>query len=130
MIRPREDVLKVLANANLSGDFDNRDEPWFQFEKHLVDINYYLRANMQVQKHWSLVLAAIYIVLVHLGMKVMEKRAKFQLRLPLLLWNLLMATWSMFIVVRVGPFCLRKILHSTFYGVICDAHFALESPQV
>ena len=130
MLPPKEQVMKSYAIQEKAGDFDNKDEIWFNFERQLEDVNYYLRANMQLIKHWCLIFGVIYIALVYIGKSIMKNKQRYQLRGFLFFWNLIMAAWSIFLVARVGPFTIRKILHSNYYGQICDGHYGLEAPAV
>ena len=130
MVLPKEQVMVTRAEKSLSGDFDNYDGYWFEFEPHLTDVNYFLRSHMQEWKHLSFIVSFSYISLVFLGKRTMRKRHRYLLETPLFIWNSLMALWSFFIVVRIAPFAFRKLFHSTFYGVICDGSCAMEAPGV
>eukprot|EP00462_Mataza_sp_D1_P005481 CAMPEP_0175119574 /NCGR_PEP_ID=MMETSP0087-20121206/139_1 /TAXON_ID=136419 /ORGANISM="Unknown Unknown, Strain D1" /LENGTH=274 /DNA_ID=CAMNT_0016400921 /DNA_START=47 /DNA_END=868 /DNA_ORIENTATION=- len=89
-----------------------------QFEKDVTGLDVWPGI---LEKHWwvPLYCVAVYIIFIVVGPIVMAKRKRFELRLPLQLWNLLLCTFSFCGAVRTVPHLLSLIHDEGLYYSIC-----------
>jgi elongation of very long chain fatty acids protein 6 len=72
--------------------------------------------------YWTICLwaSAIYLIFIFVGRKVMETRAAFELRLPLILWNGALALFSTWSFIRVFPELFQVLsTQNGFYRSVC-----------
>ncbi|CAF2432285.1 unnamed protein product [Rotaria sp. Silwood2] len=96
----------------------------FDFEKKFFDKTHAHNIHVWMNKWWwlSIVYSVIYIGLIYYGRSLMEKRERYELRLPLILWNVSLALFSIFGMIRCVPemiyalnkkrttiFCISKV---------------------
>nr|WAH70728.1 ELOVL fatty acid elongase 6-like protein [Eleutheronema tetradactylum] len=93
----------------------------FSFEG-LVDEEW---AVALVQANWNkgLVLCAVYVALVFGGQHYMKSRPKMDLRLPLVLWSLALAIFSIGGAVRTGSYMIHILSSDGFRRSICEQSF-------
>lgn len=72
----------------------------------------------------SIFISIVYIILVFIGRKLMESRPKYELRKPLIVWNLFLATFSIMGTIRVWPEFLHAIFNRGIVYSVCDYSFA------
>ncbi|XP_027862887.1 elongation of very long chain fatty acids protein 6-like [Xiphophorus couchianus] len=78
-----------------------------------------------MQENWSksFMFSALYAALVFGGQHFMKPRPKLDLRLPLVLWSLSLAVFSIIGAVRTGFYMLHILSASGFRRSICDQSF-------
>jgi len=95
---------------------------YFDFEKNYrwEHVGPYLRDNYAVM----FALTTAYVVLVHLGRSMMEKRTAFHLKPALQLWNgfLTLLSWAMFL--RLVPGLYESIAEGGLQGSVCTSKWA------
>jgi elongation of very long chain fatty acids protein 6 len=94
----------------------------FGFELKFFDKEYAQNIYNWMNKWWwlSIVYSIIYVILIYYGRALMESRERFEVRVPLILWNVGLAVFSTFGMIR----CLPEMIYSlNKYGLqftICD----------
>ncbi|XP_044874778.1 elongation of very long chain fatty acids protein 6 isoform X2 [Mauremys mutica] len=66
---------------------------------------------------------ALYAAFIFGGRHLMNKRAKFELRKPLVLWSLSLAVFSIFGAVRTGAYMLYILMTKGLKQSVCDQSF-------
>lgn len=74
------------------------------------------------EENWtiSFVLCALYVVVIFLGRHLMRDRQKLDLRVPLVLWSLSLAVFSIIGTVRTGSYMLHLLSAGGFRQTVCD----------
>lgn len=104
---------KLNTNFSFSEDLSQFPGPQnsFSFERAFVPIGYAVQEHTQTKWHWSIYISVVYIITIFGIQKLMKYREKgFNLRTPLIMWNFLLAAFSIFGVYR----CLPEFLHIIF----------------
>lgn len=93
------------------------DTPMLAFESqfdedafHTWSVNYWTT---------SFIYAAVYVVLIFSGQRYMAKRPRFELRLPLILWSLTLAVFSIAGAIRTVPEMWYVVRHHGFVESVC-----------
>lgn len=116
----------------LSKDFSRIDRNWtqfpglaftFQFEEYLLDNLGSIRDYVSYHYLLPVVLSALYCIGVFRIQQWMSSRPALRLRLPLLLWNTLLAVFSIFGCVRVLPELFWMLRHRGLFASTCDHRF-------
>ncbi|XP_053731314.1 elongation of very long chain fatty acids protein 6-like [Synchiropus splendidus] len=78
-----------------------------------------------MQENWgaSFLFSALYVLLVFGGQQHMRRREKMNLRLPLVLWSLSLALFSVTGAVRTSSYMLHVLRSGGFKRSICDQSF-------
>jgi elongation of very long chain fatty acids protein 6 len=94
----------------------------FDFEKKFFDKTYSHNIYNWMNKWWwlSIVYSIIYVGLIYFGRSLMENRERFELRLPLILWNTSLALFSIFGMIRCLPEMIYNLNTSGLQYSICD----------
>jgi elongation of very long chain fatty acids protein 6 len=94
----------------------------FNFEKKCFDKTYAHNIYDWMNKWWwlSIVYAMIYVVFIYYGRSLMNNRERFELRLPLLLWNISLSLFSIFGMIRCVPEMIYGLSHQGLQYTICD----------
>ncbi|XP_015717468.1 elongation of very long chain fatty acids protein 6 isoform X2 [Coturnix japonica] len=71
----------------------------------------------------SFLFSALYAAFIFGGRHLMNKRAKFELRKPLVLWSLSLAVFSIFGAVRTAPYMLYILMTKGLKQSVCDQSF-------
>uniref|UniRef100_A0A803WD37 Elongation of very long chain fatty acids protein n=1 Tax=Ficedula albicollis TaxID=59894 RepID=A0A803WD37_FICAL len=71
----------------------------------------------------SFLFSALYAAFIFGGRHLMNKRAKFELRKPLVLWSLSLAVFSIFGAVRTGAYMLYILMTKGLKQSVCDQSF-------
>lgn len=71
----------------------------------------------------SFLVSALYAAFIFGGRHVMNKRAKFELRKPLVLWSLSLAVFSIFGALRTGAYMLYILMTKGLKYSVCDQGF-------
>ncbi|XP_009977085.1 PREDICTED: elongation of very long chain fatty acids protein 6-like [Tauraco erythrolophus] len=82
-----------------------------------------LRMNSAAAKKKSFLFSALYAAFIFGGRHLMNKRAKFELRKPLVLWSLSLAVFSIFGAVRTGAYMLYILMTKGLKQSVCDQSF-------
>lgn len=107
------DEVPITDNLTFSSGFD--------FEKN-VD---YTAVHHWFQDNWwySIAIAAVYVVLVFGGQAYMENRERYTLQKPLIVWNLLLAGFSIFGCIRIWQVCFELYWRHGVKGTICKTEY-------
>jgi len=94
----------------------------FDFEKKFFDKTYANNIYNWMNQWWwlSIVYSIIYVGLIYFGRSLMENRERFELRLPLILWNISLALFSIFGVIRCVPEMVYNLGQDGLQYTICD----------
>ena len=94
----------------------------FGFELKFFDKTYAKNIYTWMNKWWwlSIVYSIIYVILIYYGRSLMESRERFTLRVPLILWNLGLALFSTFGMIRCVPEMLYSLNKDGLKYTICD----------
>ncbi|CAF4816091.1 unnamed protein product, partial [Rotaria sp. Silwood1] len=94
----------------------------FEFELKFFDKTYAHNMYAWMNKWWwlSIVYSIIYVILIYYGRSLMESRERFQVRFPLLLWNIGLAVFSIFGMIRCLPEMLYSLHTRGLEYTICD----------
>ncbi|GAB1288108.1 Elongation of very long chain fatty acids protein 6 [Apodemus speciosus] len=71
----------------------------------------------------SFLFSALYAAFIFGGRHLMNKRAKFELRKPLVLWSLTLAVFSIFGALRTGAYMLYILMTKGLKQSVCDQSF-------
>ncbi|XP_026131980.1 elongation of very long chain fatty acids protein 6 [Carassius auratus] len=93
----------------------------FDFERHFDD----LAAREWFEQNWgaSLVLSGVYVLVIFLGRVYMKDREKLDLRKPLVLWSLSLATFSVMGAMRTGWYMFSVLRSRGLRVSVCDTGF-------
>ncbi|CAM5139934.1 unnamed protein product [Natator depressus] len=93
----------------------------YEFEKQFNENE----AIQWMQENWkkSFLFSALYAAFIFGGRHLMNKRAKFELRRPLVLWSLSLAVFSIFGAVRTGAYMLYILMTKGLKQSVCDQSF-------
>jgi len=94
----------------------------FDFEKKFFDKTYAQNIYNWMNKWWwlSIVYSIIYVGLIYFGRSLMEKRERIELRFPLILWNISLALFSIFGMIRCLPEMIYNVGTTGLQYTICD----------
>lgn len=94
----------------------------FGFEQKFFDKTYARNIYRWMNEWWwlSIVYSIIYVILIYYGRSLMESRPRFELRLPLILWNVSLAIFSLFGMARCVPEMIHSLAKQGLQFTICD----------
>ncbi|CAM4772161.1 unnamed protein product [Rotaria magnacalcarata] len=94
----------------------------FDFELKFFDRTYAHNIYSWMNKWWwlSIVYSVIYVILIYYGRSLMESRERFELRVPLILWNVGLAAFSVFGMTRCVPEMIYSLHTQGLQYTICD----------
>ena len=94
----------------------------FDFEKKLFDKTYAHNIYNWMNKWcWlSIVYSIVYVGFIYFGRSLMEKRERYELRLPLILWNAALALFSIWGMIRCVPEMIYGLQTKGLQYTICD----------
>jgi len=95
-------------------------ERLFESRQSVDSINSWMKDNWKL----SFVIVAIYFFLIFFGRMYMSSRPRYELRKPLLLWNLFLASFSIAGTIRVWPEFLHAVFNRGIVYSVCDYSFA------
>ncbi len=98
----------------------------FGFESLFESHEYVDNVGKWMQSNWtsSFTISIIYITLVFLGKHWMESRPKYELRAPLITWNVILAVFSITGAIRVLPEFFYALTQKGVVYSICDGSYA------
>ena len=78
-----------------------------------------------MQENWkkSFLFSALYVAFVFGSQHLMNKRAKFELKKPLVLWSLTLAVFSIFGAFRTGAYIVYTVMTRGLKHSVCDQGF-------
>nr|XP_044623325.1 elongation of very long chain fatty acids protein 6 isoform X1 [Equus asinus]XP_044623326.1 elongation of very long chain fatty acids protein 6 isoform X1 [Equus asinus] len=93
----------------------------YEFEKQFNENE----AIQWMQENWkkSFLFSALYAAFIFGGRHLMNKRAKFELRTPLVLWSLTLAVFSIFGALRTGAYMVYILMTKGLKQSVCDQSF-------
>ena len=97
----------------------------FYYERKYFDPAYVDTKRQWMSENWylSLVYAFLYVVLIFIGQKYMKTREKFDLRKPLIAWNLILAIFSAIGTIRVWPEFIHSVKNLGVEHSVCSRSF-------
>jgi hypothetical protein len=112
-----ETIVKTFFSNLTASSYQFGFERSFNLHSHVDAITAWMQAN------WtnSVIVAALYLIMVFLGGRYMSSRARYELRKPLIAWNVALAAFSIVGTIRVWPEFIEAIFgHGLVYSV-CDS---------
>ncbi|XP_023211080.1 putative fatty acid elongation protein 3 [Centruroides sculpturatus] len=79
--------------------------------------------------HYSVYIATIYLITIYFLREYMKTRPAFELKRASIVWNGILALFSIIATVRVFSIILFAFSHYTFYHIVCDKMLTEQSPQ-
>ena len=121
-IKPMFDLKPIDSTSTRNESYTHI----FGFEKVFESHEYVNQINEWMRKNWkiSITMALVYLVLVFLGQVYMRSRPKYELRIPLVIWNLFLAGFSILGTIRVWPDLLYSLSKDGFLHSVCDNSYA------
>ncbi len=92
----------------------------FESNDVLINIEKWMKSNWRL----SILVSIIYIVLVGLSKHWMQSRPKYELRVPLITWNAILAVFSITGAIRVLPEFFYALTHHGIVYSVCDGGYA------
>lgn len=94
----------------------------FQFELKFFDRAYAHNIYQWMNQWWwlSIVYAVIYVIMIYYGRSLMASRERFELRRPLIMWNVGLAAFSIFGMARCMPEMIYSLSTEGLQYTICD----------
>ena len=113
---------KEINSTSLSGyDYSFA----FGFEHGFETTEYVEEHKSWMARNWksSFAISAVYILLILVGRNVMKNRPRYELRTPLILWNLMLATFSIFGAIRAWPEFYNSIFNRGIVYSVCSDNY-------
>lgn len=95
-------------------------ERLFESREYVDSISHYMKDKWKL----SFVFAGVYLLFVVVGRWFMSTRQKFEIRKPLIAWNILLAVFSIIGSIRVWPEFLHAVFDRGIVYSVCDASYA------
>jgi elongation of very long chain fatty acids protein 6 len=105
-----------LTASSISYSYQFGFERPFHSHAHVDAIKTWMQANWT----YSVLAAALYLTLVFVGRQYMSSRARYELRKPLIAWNVALATFSIVGTIRVWPEFIEAIFGKSLVYSVCD----------
>jgi hypothetical protein len=88
------------------------------YERSWSDLDFW---SYHARINWNYTIAACmsYCLLVYLGQYLMRRHKGFNLRLPLILWNTILAVFSILSAVRIVPYTLTTLVQNGAWYFVC-----------
>jgi elongation of very long chain fatty acids protein 6 len=98
----------------------------FEFEYLFESKTYVDSWGTFMQEYWilSVLTSILYVMLIFSGKIYMKNRPKFDLRKPLIAWNMLLGLFSIFGAVRTWPELIHVLSTHGFVNSVCDNNYA------
>ena len=91
-------------------------ELYFESKQYVDSWQLWMKDNWQI----SIICSIIYIGLVFLGKYLMQSRPKFEIRLPLILWNIFLALFSIIGTIRMWPDFIYSLSKHGYLYTVCN----------
>ena len=114
-------IISDLTATFLDGQILFKLEKQFD-SRHYVDHTW--KKWMQLNWKHSVTIGLVYIVLVFMGRYAMRNRAKYELRPALIVWNLMLAAFSILGSIRVVPSFIQILTNKGVVYSVCDTEYA------
>ena len=112
---PFEATNPLSPNYSYVFNFENE----FRYHKRVA----WMREHWTDSFYWTI----IYLSFIFFGRIYMESRPKpFRLKWPLILWNLMLATFSIMGTIRVWPEMMHVLRNYGFYHSVCSNSYHRE----
>lgn len=124
----------ALEKINSGTPMNNTGKlPYFPMFLRIIEDEYFDPDKVQTwfhrYWHYSVYIAAIYLVLIYYGHRYMQSRKAFDLRTPLIIWSALLAVFSIFGAWRhIFGFVHLAKTHG-FKGTLCSTHYYTSTPE-
>ncbi|XP_033097545.1 elongation of very long chain fatty acids protein 6-like [Anneissia japonica] len=99
----------------------NTPQDLFVFEKQFDTLAW--RKWLEQNWTYSILIAAIYIPAVFTGINIMKDRRPFNVRYPLIFWNILLGIFSIAGACRSVPVMINVLIHDGWYQSVCDSKY-------
>lgn len=98
----------------------------FGFENLFESHKYVDNLGKWMQDYWqmSILISVIYVLGIFGGRHLMESRPKYELRIPLIVWNLFLAVFSILGAIRVWPEFFHGLTQHGVVYTVCDNSYA------
>ena len=115
-------LLNVNANMSSSNPSTHIYTHMFQFEEIFESKKFVHACTEWMQNNWilSVICSILYIILIFTGKLYMHDKPRFELRLPLILWNVCLAIFSLLGTIRVWPEFIYTFNTHGFVYTVCD----------
>jgi len=128
-LKPMFDLKPLERVSNPSSSSVNHSVYYthiFGFETQFQSREYVESWGAWMARNWvySIHLALAYCVLVFAGRWLMRDRAKFDMRLPLIMWNVFLAAFSLLGSVRVLPEFVDALMNHGVKYSVCNREYA------
>ena len=122
--KPIGDYIDIdkSSNPNTKHVYSHMFDFEYRFESKDF-VHGWARWLQQVEATWlfsSYTISLLYIILVFGGKLFMQSRAKFDLRLPLIVWNLFLALFSIAGTIRTWPDFVYSLRNHGFVYSVCN----------
>jgi elongation of very long chain fatty acids protein 6 len=121
-------AIKPMFDLKENLNETNRDlySHIFGFEQLFESQKYVDGWKSWMQKNWkyTIHIGFLYILLVFLGKFLMRNKTKYELRLPLIIWNIILALFSITGTIRVLPDFLRVLTDKGVVHSVCNNDYA------
>ncbi|CAF0714761.1 unnamed protein product [Brachionus calyciflorus] len=123
-LKPMFDLESVDQNtqSNLSFTYSHK----FGFEKLFESRDFVQSLGQWMQENWttSIYISLTYIIFIFSVQYYMKNRPRYELRLPLILWNIFLATFSIMGTIRTWPEFIYNISQKGIVHSVCDISYA------
>jgi elongation of very long chain fatty acids protein 6 len=102
----------------------------FGFETLFQSMEFVESLRLWMERNWTLSVwtAVLYCILIYYGRLYMSKRKRYELRLPLIAWNIFLASFSILGTIRVLPEFRYSLLEKGVEYSVCDNSYAYGIP--
>lgn len=96
------------------------------FERKFFDDEFIESKGKWMREYWhtSIYYALVYVALIFIGQAYMARRARFDLRRPLIAWNFLLAGFSILGTIRVWPDFVSTVYTKGILHTMCSSDYA------
>lgn len=123
-LKPMFDLKPINLHSNIT--FNKKYTHIFGFESLFESHEFVNKLGEWMRDNWhkSFLYSLIYIMFIFLGQMFMRSRERYELRLPLILWNLGLAIFSVTGAIRVWPEFLYAVKEKGIVYSVCDNSYA------
>ena len=123
-LKPMFDLKPVDQNLNSNLSFSYSHI--FGFEKLFESHEFVNNLGLWMQRNWtlSITISIIYIIFIFSVKFYMQNKPRYELRLPLIFWNVFLATFSIMGTIRTWPEFFYSISQKGIVYSVCDASYA------
>lgn len=121
-IRQYFDLSQLRITSEVEDPHGLKHSFVFGFEQKFLDKTYARNIYRWMNQWWwlSIVYSIIYVILIYYGRSLMASRPRYELRLPLIFWNLGLAIFSLCGMTRCVPEMFYSLNKYGLEHTICD----------